>query len=62
MKQLKRSRKDRWIFGVCGGLGEYFNIDPVIVRIFAIATGFIGFGVVGYLIAAVIMPEQKEES
>jgi phage shock protein C len=32
-KKLYRSKKDRWISGVCGGLAEYFNVDPIIVRL-----------------------------
>jgi len=46
-KRLYRSTKDRKIAGVCGGLGEYFDIDPVLVRVLAIA----------YLICWIVMPE-----
>ncbi len=59
MKKLQKSQEDRWLFGVCGGLGEYFSIDPVIIRLIAVATGFLGFGLVGYLLAALIMPGQE---
>jgi phage shock protein C len=59
MKKLQKSQEDRWLFGVCGGLGEYFSIDPVIIRLIAVATGFLGFGLVGYLVAALIMPGQE---
>lgn len=58
-KKLKRSRTDRVIAGVCGGVGEYFNIDPVIVRIVWVILAFIpgGPGFLAYLICALIIPE-----
>lgn len=56
MKRLYRSRSNRIIAGVCGGLGEYLNIDPVIIRILAIIIP--GFGWVAYLICALIIPSE----
>lgn len=58
-KKLKRSRTDRVIAGVCGGVGEYFNIDPVIVRIVWVILAFMpgGPGFLAYLICALIIPE-----
>ena len=53
-KRLYRSRKNKVIAGVCGGIGEYFQIDPVIVRILAIVIP--GFGWVAYLICALVIP------
>ena len=53
-KRLYRSRNNRWIAGVCGGIGEYFNIDPIIIRILAIIIP--GFGWIAYLICAIIIP------
>ena len=53
-KRLHRSRKNKVLAGVCGGIGEYFNIDPVIVRILAIVIP--GFGWLAYLICAIIIP------
>jgi phage shock protein C len=55
-KRLYRSRKNKVIAGVCGGIGEYFKIDPVIVRILAVL--ILGFGWVAYLILAIIIPEE----
>ena len=52
-KRLYRSRTNRIICGVCGGVGEYFGVDPTIIR-FACT----GSGIVAYFIAAVIMPDQ----
>lgn len=54
MKRLYRSRSNRVLFGVCGGLGEYFNIDPVIFRLLFIFFGFVFL----YFIAALIIPEE----
>ena len=59
MKQpLTRSASDKFIAGVCGGIAEYFDIDPTLVRlawiIFCLAGGS---GVLGYIIAALVMPE-----
>ena len=58
-KRLKRSRSNRMICGVCGGLGEYLNVDPTVIRIVCIFCAFAGLGVglIAYIAAAVIMPE-----
>jgi phage shock protein PspC (stress-responsive transcriptional regulator) len=58
-KKLKRSRTDRVFAGVCGGIGEYFNIDPVIIRIIWVLLAFMpgGPGFLAYLICALIIPE-----
>ena len=55
-KRLCRSRTNRWIAGVCGGIGEYFNIDPTIIRILAIIIP--GFGWVAYLICVIVIPSE----
>lgn len=56
-KRLYKSETNKILTGTCGGLGEYFNIDPTIVRlIFVIGTFFSGFGVLLYIVAALIMP------
>lgn len=58
-KKLMRSHVNKMICGVCGGIGEYFNIDPTIIRlIWALVTVCgAGSGLLVYIIAAVIMPE-----
>ncbi len=58
-KQLRRSKSDRVIAGVCGGLGKYFNIDPVIVRI-AFVVAIFGFGVsiLVYPLLWLVIPEE----
>jgi phage shock protein PspC (stress-responsive transcriptional regulator) len=56
-RRLLRSRDDRVIAGVSGGLGRYFDIDPVIVRIaFAVSVLFGGLGVIAYIAAAIFVP------
>lgn len=59
MKKLYKSSTDRKIDGVCGGIAEYFQIDPTLVRlIFAICIFFGGAGIWAYLVAALIMPSK----
>jgi phage shock protein C len=60
-RRLRRSRTDRVLFGVCGGLGRYLNIDPVVLRIITIALIFAGVGVVAYIIAWLVIPEADED-
>lgn len=57
-KRLYRSRRDVMIAGVCGGIAEYFDIDPTIVRLIAVALilGW-GSGLIAYLIAVIIIPK-----
>ncbi len=59
MRKLYRSRTSRYFAGVCGGIGEYFNIDPNIVRIVAVLLGFgsIGTVLIVYIAAALLLPE-----
>lgn len=59
MKRLFRSRENKMICGVCGGIAEYFNIDPTLVRLGWVLVSVCNFGtgVLAYFIAAVIMPE-----
>lgn len=60
-RQLTRSRDDRVIAGVCGGLGRYLGIDPVLVRIAALLLIFAGgAGLVLYVIGWVAMPDEPE--
>ena len=58
-KKLYRSRIDRKIAGVCGGLGEYFGIDPTLVRLlFVLGLIFAGGALLAYLILAIVIPEE----
>lgn len=57
-KRLLKSRNDRMLSGVCGGIATYFNVDSTIIRILFVLLGFTGSGLVAYIIAAIIMPEE----
>ena len=62
-KKLYRSRKDSMIGGVCGGIGEYFDIDSTLVRLLAILIVFLGgVGVIVYIIAWIIIPQNPEQT
>ncbi|WP_099470142.1 PspC domain-containing protein [Konateibacter massiliensis] len=57
-KKLYRSRTNRFICGVCGGIGEYLNIDPTIIRLLLVLLAFTGTGILAYFIAAIIIPDE----
>ena len=58
-KRLYRSRTDRVLWGVCGGLAKYFDIDPTIVRVIAVLLIFAdGLGILAYIIMAIIVPRE----
>lgn len=60
-KKLYKSRKNKMIGGVCGGLAEYLNMDPTIVRIIAAILCILkGAGFIIYLIAVIVMPYDDE--
>lgn len=57
-KRLYRSRNQRMISGVCGGIAEYFNVDPTIIRLITVLLSFgAGSGVLAYIICAIVIPE-----
>ena len=59
-KKLYRSTTNKKLFGVCGGLAEYFDVDPTVVRIiYLLLLLGAGFGLLAYLICALIMPEKR---
>jgi len=55
-KRLYRSRSDRMIFGVCGGLADYLAVDPVLVRVAFVLLGIAGVGILLYLVLAIVVP------
>ena len=62
-KKLYRSRSSRMICGVCGGIGEYFSIDPTLVRLGLVLFACLGgSGVLAYIIAAIIIPDEAQAS
>lgn len=62
-KKIYKSR-NKVLFGVCGGIAEFFNIDPTIVRILMLVLVFAGFGsgIPIYIVAALIIPERSVDS
>jgi phage shock protein C len=57
-KKLYRSSTNKMIAGVCGGVAEYINLDPTIVRLLWVLFGFMGgAGILAYIIAAIIIPQ-----
>ena len=60
-KILTKSSENKIIFGVCGGLGEYFDIDPILFRLaFIILTFAGGGGILIYLLFALVMPANSK--
>ncbi len=57
-KKLYRSKTNRLLCGVCGGLGEYLNIDPTILRLGLALLCFTGAGIIAYIVAAIIIPDE----
>ena len=58
-KRLYKSSTDKKVCGVCGGIANYFDVDPTVIRlIWVIFTLAGGSGVIAYIIAAIIMPDE----
>jgi phage shock protein C len=59
-KRIYRSNDNKVLLGVCGGIGEYFNLDPVLIRLIAILITLFSFGmgIIGYIAAAIVMPNK----
>ena len=61
MKRLYRIEEGKMVCGVCGGLAEYFSIDPTLVRLGAVVFCCLGgSGILAYIIAAIIIPEKSQ--
>ena len=61
-KKLYRSQTDRRIWGVCGGLAKYFDIDPIIVRVIAVVSIFVtGVSIIAYIVMAIVVPLESSE-
>lgn len=56
MKRIYRSERDKMLAGVCGGVGDYFNVDPTLIRLAWVIFACCGVGVLAYIIAAIIIP------
>jgi pspC domain protein len=60
-KRLYKSSRNKKILGVCAGIAEYLNVDPVLIRLLWIIFAFVvGSGIIVYIIAAIIMPYDTE--
>lgn len=61
MKKLYKSRENKVVWGIIGGIGEYFDVDPVILRVgwifLFVATGIVP-GIIAYILAALIIPQK----
>ena len=56
-KRLYRSKDERMIWGICGGLAKHLNIDPIIIRLLAVLTIFFGgWGILAYIILRFVVP------
>ena len=62
-KRLTKSDDNRVLCGVCGGIGEYFNIDPTLVRLaWILFCALGGSGIIAYIIAAIVIPRNPNET
>ena len=63
MKRLYRSKTERLLGGVCGGIGLYYDTDPNLIRIIWVVLTLlsVGIGVIAYIVAWIIIPEELEE-
>jgi len=60
LKRLYRLRDERMLGGVCFGIGKYFEVDPVLIRLLWIVVSLVyGVGILAYVIAWIIIPEKK---
>ncbi len=60
-KKLYRSKKDKIIAGICGGIGEYFDIDANLVRVIAAVVCLTPPGILAYIVAWLIIPQKPED-
>ena len=57
-KRLYKSSENSMLCGVCGGIAEYFNIDPTLIRLALVLFECTGTGILAYFIAAIIIPDE----
>ena len=62
-KRLYRSKDDRWLAGICGGIGAYFGLDPTLIRVLFVLFGLaVGGGFLLYILLWIIIPPEPEFS
>ena len=60
-KKLYKVRQGRMLAGVCGGIGQYFGVDPTLIRLaWVLVSALGGAGVLAYIIAAIVIPEEPQ--
>lgn len=59
-RKLYRSNNNRMLCGVCGGIGEYLNVDPTLIRLLWAIVACSGTGILVYFLAAIIIPQEPE--
>ncbi|MEW6062753.1 MAG: PspC domain-containing protein [Nanoarchaeota archaeon] len=61
MKRLYKSKNNRILCGVCGGIGEYLNIDPTAIRVLWVIGTLLsmGIGIIAYILCCIIIPENR---
>ncbi|MDD3251034.1 MAG: PspC domain-containing protein [Lachnospiraceae bacterium] len=57
-RKLYRSCNDKMLCGVCGGIGEYLNVDPTLIRLLWAVLACSGTGIIVYFLAAIIIPQE----
>lgn len=60
-RKLYRSKRNAMLLGVCGGVAEYFNIDPTLIRLVWALFGCTGTGILAYFVAAIIIPSNPNQ-
>jgi len=56
-QQLTRSETDKRVAGVCGGIAEYFDLDPILIRVGFVAAAVMGFGLILYVVLWIVLPK-----
>ena len=59
-KKLYRSRQNKQLCGVCGGIAKYMNVDPTVIRLICVLVSLFGPGLLAYLVCALVIPEEPE--
>lgn len=60
-KRLYKSNENKMLCGVCGGIAEYFDVDPTLVRLgWVVLCAMVGSGILAYIIAAIVIPNRPE--
>lgn len=60
-KRLYKIEQGKKLDGVCGGIAEYFDVDPTLIRLaWILFTAFWGSGIIAYIIAAIVMPKKSD--